>query len=85
MEKIEIEIKAIRVESDPSIVVYETIIHNKEKQATWHETWGSKELTEAFLKGVEAAFALTEVGLIKIPSIPEFPEYKTSTIEKIFK
>ena len=82
MAKIRIEIKAIRVESDPTIVVYETIIHDEEKKAVWHETY-PKELLKAFLKGVEAAFSFTEVGFIEIPPIPEFPEYKASHIEKI--
>ena len=82
MPKMEIEIKAIGVESDPYIIVYETIVRDEEGQAVWNETWGSKELLKAFLRGVEAAFSFTEI-LVKIPPIPEFPEYKAPEIEKI--
>ena len=70
MPKIKIEIKPIRVESDPSIVVYETIIRDEERQTAWHETLGSKELLEAFLKGVKAAFSFTEIGSVEIPELP---------------
>ncbi|MGB2762209.1 MAG: hypothetical protein WBC21_01560 [Minisyncoccales bacterium] len=72
MTEIKINIKPVKV-GDPEIIVYEISIQregNGEIPSVWPETLGSKELTEAFLTGVKAAFSFTEVGFVEIPAIP---------------
>lgn len=55
---------------DPAIPIYKITIRDEAKRSVWEETYGSKELAEAFLKGAKAAFSFTEVGFIEIPALP---------------
>jgi len=65
MEKIEMEINPIKVNTERSIVVYEVTIESR--GGIWTETWGTKDLLEAFLQGVKAALSFTEVKTVGIP------------------
>ena len=64
--KIDIEIEIV---GDPKIPIYKITI--EKNRGTWEETLGSKEIAEAFLQGLRAAFSFTEVGFITVPSIKE--------------
>ena len=64
----EIKINAeIETVGDPKISIYKVTI--EKGNGIWEETYGSKEITEAFLQGLRAAFSFTEVGFISAPSI----------------
>jgi len=69
MAEITIDIKPVKVGNDPSITIFHVTIRSE--RGIWTESWGSRELLEAFLQGVKAALSFTEVGHIEIPPIPE--------------
>jgi len=67
MENIRIKVE-VEWAGDPKIPIYKIILRGEE--SIWEETYGSKEVAKAFLRGVEATFSFTEGGLIKIPPLP---------------
>ena len=70
MANIKIEVRVEGV-GDPKIPIYEIKVWDEEgEKGVWNETYGSEELAQAFLKGLEAAFSLTEVGFVERPTIP---------------
>ena len=72
MVKVKINIKPIETETDPSIKIYQVTIEREPdcgSPSVWQETFGSKELTEAFLKGVKSAFSFFDM----FPVIPPIP------------
>lgn len=86
MSKIKIEITAARVESDPSITIYEVAILDKETGVPFaEETLGSEELLRTFLNGVKAGSWLPEgIDESEIPEIPKLqlsrrPKYRRVT------
>ena len=54
---------------DPEIWIYKITV--RDAKGIWKETYGSKEIAEAFLRGLKAAFNFTKAGYIDIPGIPE--------------
>lgn len=69
MAKIKIEVETQKV-GNPAISISKITITDQEGRSIWEETYGSRELAEAFLRGVKAAFSFTAVGFINIPPIP---------------
>lgn len=67
--KIEIIVHT-RTVGDPPIKIYYAEIVDRKSESSWEEAFGTKELTEVFLKGARAAFSFVNYNL-NIPSIPE--------------
>lgn len=65
---ITIQIRPRRFTTDPPIWIYEVELLSKE--GVWRETYGSREVLLAFLRGLEAAAAMLGHQAIQIPSIP---------------
>jgi hypothetical protein len=63
----DIKIKAETKEvGDPAIPIFKITVESG--NGIWEETYGSRELVDAFLKGLQAAFSFTEVGYIAMPT-----------------
>lgn len=62
-----ITIKSIEVGQDPSITIYEVELQSE--SGIWRETYGTRELVEAFLRGVKAAYGINQ-ELITTPDLP---------------
>ena len=66
MSEIKIDIKSYTI-GLPEIKIYKITL--KSKIGVRDETFGSRELAQVFLKGVQAACGLT-IGHITIPEVP---------------
>lgn len=67
MEQPQITINPVRAGEDPSITIYE--VELKVETGIWRETYGNAELTEAFLRGVKAAYGINR-QYVTTPEVP---------------
>lgn|SRR3989344_2717643 len=68
-KKFWIEIKTVKADGvEPPLFVYEVTIFMR--GGTWTRSFGTAELTEAFLQGVEAAVFITKQIRIFVPPVP---------------
>ncbi|MDP3685325.1 MAG: hypothetical protein Q8R32_00670 [bacterium] len=71
---LEIEIKPVKVETEPPVFVWQVHLENASKNASWAETLATRELLEAFLRGMEAAASMISQRYLPRPRIPRAPE-----------
>jgi hypothetical protein len=55
--------------TEPEITVYKVAL--EDENSLWEESFASKEVLKAFLKGVKAALSFTNTGCAITPPIPE--------------
>lgn len=63
-KKLAIEIGRFEIPLDPPVHVFNVIVSRG--GGSWHETYGSEELLQAFLQGVRAGYD----GYISLPEVP---------------
>ncbi len=58
-------------DGDPKIAIYRVVIESD--NGVWTEAFGSEECLRAFIRGLKAAFAFSDVGFVREPEIPRKP------------
>lgn len=68
-QRIVVEARAIKAGEDPQITIFHVSIDDGKRG--WTDTLGSRELLQAFLKGITATLAFTGLAGILIWNLPE--------------